>query len=202
MSKDWIGNNKSTYSTLGANNHSDTVRAKNDFYATDPIALKSLIDDCGVKFSSTVLEPCAGNGHLSEVLKEYGYDVISKDLEQREYPLDGTWDFLKTGEKYDCDIVTNPPYKYAEDFVVKGLDMIPQDKSVYVFVKLQFLEGKSRRISLYNNKYLRQVWVSTKRIKCGLNGDFSSISSSAVCYAWMRFSKSDKDKKATIEWFN
>ena len=139
---------------------------------------------------------------LSNVFKNRGgYCVRSSDLIDR--CGNEVYDFLcMDNQHWDGDIITNPPYKYAEDFVVKGLDMIPQDKSVYVFVKLQFLEGKSRRISLYNNKYLRQVWVSTKRIKCGLNGDFSSISSSAVCYAWMRFSKSDKDKKATIEWFN
>lgn len=199
--KDWIGNSKSIYVTLGASSHSEVIREDDDYYATDPIALRLLIEECGVKFSPTVLEPCAGGGHLSEVLKEYGYNVISKDIKEHSYKLDGTWDFLATDEKYDCDIVTNPPYKYAEDFILKGLDMIPENRSLYMFLKLQFLEGKSRRKSLYDNNYLSHIWVSTKRIKCAKNGDFDSIGSSAVCYAWMKFNKSNKDK-ATIEWFN
>jgi hypothetical protein len=70
-----------------------------------------------------------------------------------------------------------------------------------MFLKLQFLEGKSRRKSLYDNNYLSHIWVSTKRIKCAKNGDFDSIGSSAVCYAWMKFNKNNNDK-ATIEWFN
>jgi hypothetical protein len=199
--KDWIGNSKSIYVTLGASSHSEVVREDDDYYATDPIALRLLIEECGVKFSPTVLEPCAGGGHLSEVLKEYGYNVISKDIKEHNYKLDGTWDFLTTDEKYDCDIVTNPPYKYAEDFILKGLDMIPENRSLYMFLKLQFLEGKSRRKSLYDNNYLSHIWVSTKRIKCAKNGDFDSIGSSAVCYAWMKFNKNNNDK-ATIEWFN
>ena len=38
--KDWTGNNKTTFVTLGASNHSDKDREKDDFYATDPNALE------------------------------------------------------------------------------------------------------------------------------------------------------------------
>lgn len=37
--KDWNGNRKSMFVTLGASNHTDKVREINDFYATDPIAI-------------------------------------------------------------------------------------------------------------------------------------------------------------------
>ena len=40
MNKDWTGNSRAIWSVLGANNHSDKIREKNDFYATDPKALK------------------------------------------------------------------------------------------------------------------------------------------------------------------
>jgi hypothetical protein len=36
--KDWIGNNKAVYTTLGASSHSLENREINDFYATDPEA--------------------------------------------------------------------------------------------------------------------------------------------------------------------
>ena len=36
IKNDWIGNNKSTFSTLGASSHSNTERESNDYYATDP----------------------------------------------------------------------------------------------------------------------------------------------------------------------
>ena len=41
--KDWIGNKKSTYITLGASNHSLHDREENDYYATDPVALEKLL---------------------------------------------------------------------------------------------------------------------------------------------------------------
>ena len=40
--KDWKGNSKSTYITLGVSNHTDKERQHEDYYATDPIAAKLL----------------------------------------------------------------------------------------------------------------------------------------------------------------
>ena len=45
--KDWIGNNKSIYTTLGASNHTDKEREENDYYATDPIAIDKLLNGGG-----------------------------------------------------------------------------------------------------------------------------------------------------------
>lgn len=41
--KDWTGNRKSMFVTLGASNHTDKERESNDFYATDPIAIDKLV---------------------------------------------------------------------------------------------------------------------------------------------------------------
>lgn len=38
--KDWIGNSKTTFVTLGASNHSNKEREIDDFYATDPHSLE------------------------------------------------------------------------------------------------------------------------------------------------------------------
>ena len=43
LKKDWIGNKKTTFSTLGASNHSDQDRALNDYYATDPACGSDLL---------------------------------------------------------------------------------------------------------------------------------------------------------------
>lgn len=43
MEKDWTGNAKSIYTTLGASNHTDKEREFNDYYATDPIAVDALL---------------------------------------------------------------------------------------------------------------------------------------------------------------
>lgn len=54
-----------------------------DFYATSPEA----IDKLASKFEipHIVLEPCCGQGHLSERLKELGHEVWSYDIVDRGY---------------------------------------------------------------------------------------------------------------------
>lgn len=43
MAKDWTGNKKSTFVTLGASNHTDKERQKEDYYATDKYDSKGVI---------------------------------------------------------------------------------------------------------------------------------------------------------------
>lgn len=51
MGKDWTGNKKTVFTTLGASNHTDKERQCEDYYATDPIAVDVLIGEGG-KISS------------------------------------------------------------------------------------------------------------------------------------------------------
>lgn len=53
-------------------------RERDDYYATEPKAVELLLDL--EKFDSNILEPCCGEGRISEVLKSAGYNVTSSDL--------------------------------------------------------------------------------------------------------------------------
>ena len=142
MSKDWIGNSRSTHATLGARNYAQNERETNDYYATEPRALELLLDI--EQFDPVVWECACGEGHLSEVLKNRGYIVRSTDLIDRGYGESGV-DFLEQTKSFNGDIITNPPYKYAQQFVEHALEIIPNGNRVAMFLKLQFLEGKARR---------------------------------------------------------
>lgn len=90
------------------------------------------------------MEPACGEGHISEALKAAGYEVESRDLVDRGYGE--VADFLAIDNlAWNGNIVTNPPYKYAQQFVEKALSIIPEGKKVAMFLKLTFLEGKARR---------------------------------------------------------
>lgn len=200
--KDWTGNKNSVFKTLGASNHTDKERQVDDFYATSPIAIDVLLNDGGVKFSPKVWEPAAGRGHLSERLKEYGYEVYSTDLVYRGYGQGGI-DFLKQFEIWDGDIITNPPYKTSLPFIEHGLSIIPNGRRVFMFLKLQFLEGKARR-KLFDTGCLKTVYVSSSRILCAKNADFEGMRAgggSAVAYAWFEFEKGYKGD-TIIKWIN
>ena len=107
---DWIGNNKSIYVCNGASNHSQEERQMDDYYATEPKALELLLEI--ERFNPIVWECACGEGHLSKVLSERGYTVVSTDLVDRGYGTGGV-DFMKISAIFDGDIITNPPYKYV-----------------------------------------------------------------------------------------
>lgn len=48
-------------------------------------------------------------------------------------------------EDDEFDIITNPPYKFAREFVEKALEVVADGQKVAMFLKLTFLEGQARR---------------------------------------------------------
>ena len=139
--KDWVGGSASIYKTLGASNHTDKERQSDDFYATDSIAIDCLLEKATL--SNNLWECACGEGDLSRRLEEFGYNVKSTDLIYRGYGMGGV-DFLKCTEVFDGDIITNPPYKYAQEFVEKAMDIMEDGKCLCMLLKLTFLEGKKR----------------------------------------------------------
>ena len=189
--RDWTGNKKSTFVTLGASNHSEGERETNDYYATDPKALEVFldkIDEDGIRLHKNIWECACGEGHLSEVLKSRGYYVWSTDLVDRGYGS-GNTDFLKSiSDSWYGDILTNPPYKYAKEFVEKALKVTRIGAYTIMFLKVQFLEGQGRR-ELFKKYPPKYVYVNSVRQTCYLNGDMSRKMSSASCYYWFVWEK-------------
>jgi hypothetical protein len=180
------------FTTLGASNHVEHDRQVSDFYATDPKSLITLLET-GIKLNHKIWEPCCGQGHLSEVLKANGYEVKSTDLVDRGYGT-GDVNFLYEYEKWDGDILTNPPYGIAQEIVEHALDLIPEGNKVIMFLKITFLEGKNRR-KMFNENPPRNIYVFSERQVCAMNGDFIRYGNgSAVCYAWFEWIKGYKGK--------
>lgn len=206
MQKDWTGNSNSIYMTLGASNHTDKEREANDYYATEPKALELLLEL--EKFSPYVWECACGEGHLSKVLEEHGYKVRSSDIVDRGYPDTEVLDFFDINKgdlwnDYPRDIITNPPYKYAKEFVEHALDISMDSTKIAMFLKVQFLEGKARR-ELFEKHPPKMIWVASSRLLCAKNGEFQRMKDgggSAVAYAWFIWEKGYKGK-TTIGWFN
>lgn len=171
--KDWTGNKNSIFKTLGASNHTDKERQNEDYYATDPIAIDVLLKDGGVTFNKPIWECSCGEGHLSERLKSFGYEVRSTDLIDRGYG-EGGIDFLTYNQPWNGDILTNPPYKYAKEFIEHAMTLIPDGCRVFMFLKVQFLEGKARK-ELFKKYPPKCVYVSSSRILCAKNALFDEM---------------------------
>lgn len=198
--KDWKGNKKSTFVTLGASNHSDGEREVNDFYATDPNTLELFLDTLkkdNIKLHKNIWECACGMGHLSKVLEHKGYNVYSSDLINRGY---GNYnkDFLNMEGLKGHDILTNPPYRYAKEFVEHSLNILDDGYYCIMLLKIQFLEGKARK-ELFNKYPPKYVYVNSSRQTCYINGDMSKKLNSATCYCWFIWEKGFKGEPI-IRW--
>ena len=189
--KEWGGNKKSTFVQLGASNHSEKDRELNDFYATEPSALEIFLNKLqqdGIELHENIWECACGMGHLSEVLKNHGYNVISTDIVNRGYG-DYFFDFLTTkGKNKKWDILTNPPFKYAEQFIKHSLDIQEDGYYTIMFLKIQFLEGQKRK-EMFEEAPPKFVYVNSARQLCAMNGEFEKYNATALCYCWFVWQK-------------
>ena len=202
--RDWTGNSVAIFSCHGASNHSDTERQAEDYYATPDIAVQQL---CELEtFSKNILEPACGEGAISKMLEANGYSVESMDLIDRGYGIGGV-DFLEYNEAVDKDIITNPPYILAAEFVEHAMDIMTEGHKAAFFLKLTFLEGEKRR-ALFKKYPPKKIYVAVSRLDCAKNGEFKldrngnqKHSGGAVCYAWFVFEKGFTGEPS-LSWFN
>ena len=184
------------YRTLGASNHADHDREADDLYCTHPSAVEALCDL--ETFSPEIWEPCAGLGHIADTLRSRGYKVRESDILTRGRDIEKL-DFLQCNERVDMDIVSNPPYKIATPIIRKAMEVVSNGNRVAMWLRILFLESMERK-KLFEEFPPTQVWISSKRIPCAMNGDFENISSSAQGYMWLIFQKGYQGE-TKIGWF-
>ncbi len=103
----------------------------------------------------------------------------------------------------------NPPYKYAKEFVEHSIELLPEHGKLFAFLKLQFLEGKGRKL-MFEKYPPETVWVSSSRLLCAKNGQFQEMidgGGSAVAYCWFvfhsqRYYNKHSNNNTQLKWFN
>ena len=129
----------------------------------------------------------------------YGKLGKATDLINRSYG--SVEDFLLNNEPYkNGDIVTNPPYIKAVEFVKHALNKVDEGRYVCMFLKILFLESQSRK-ELFTKYPPKVIYVSSSRINCAKNGDFETYNSGAIAYAWYVWTKGYKGE-TIIKWIN
>ena len=179
--------NLSIQKMLGSSSHSKEDRQNEDFYATDPESVdlfyRKFYED-GETISSQVWECACGDGAISKNLRLKGHKVFCTDIISRNGEALWTLDFTRSTLQFCGDIITNPPYRFAQKFIEKALESVRPDDKVIMYLRLQFLEGKKRQemFAKYPPKY---VYVHSSRQNTYKNNDPKYKGrSSAVCFAW------------------
>lgn len=152
-------------------------RQKDDFYPTPLSAVEGLMDV--ESFDGAVWEPACGDGAISKPFSVY-HDVVSTDLNDWGYGQSGI-DFLMEQRLLAPNIVTNPPYKNAQAFIEKAIEL--GAKKHCWLLRLSFLEGQQRRVSLFDSHRPARVWVFSQRLTIW-RGDEQPSGSGTVAYAW------------------
>lgn len=174
------------------------VREENDYYATDPDAMRDLLRY--ETFNKNIWECACGEGNLSKVLKENGYNVFSSDLIDRGYQ-DEIIDFINSNNKWFGDIITNPPFKYTVEFIKKALESVDMGSKVAFFLKINYLSGRRRYNEIYSKFPPYRVYVFSGRYACSKNNEPAGFKNGALDYVWMVWEKG-KIGPTELKWIN
>jgi hypothetical protein len=155
-----------------------------DLYETPPPVVHALLAAEPLP-PGVVWEPACGPGAIVRVLREAGHPVVATDLIDYGCPdSTGGIDFLKQQSAPEgvTAILTNPPYKHANEFVRLGLKLVPR---VVLLLPLWFEAGVERS-DIIDSGQLARVYVFRNRLpmmhRAGWTGP--RIESSAMLLAW------------------
>jgi len=162
----------------GSGQHTYKARGK-DCYETPPEAVHALLKV--EKLPKFIWEPACGPGSIVRVLQAAGHTVFDTDL--HDYGQRWVSDFLgpETDSRQASCILTNPPYRLAQQFVEKALEHAPL---VIMLLRLAFLESQ-RRTDILEHSGLARVHVFRNRLPMmHRKGWTGKKASSAIPFAW------------------
>ena len=158
---------------------------KDDLYETPIEAVRALM--AHEPLHGKLWEPACGRGAISRPLIDAGFDVVSTDLVARAYGQGGVDFLMEHNAPPGVEaIVTNPPFKLADEFVRHGLRLVPK---VVMLLRWAYAEGASRSDIIDN--HLSHVWLGKERLpfmhRDGYEGPKNS--NSGAPFAWFVFTQ-------------
>ena len=154
------------------------AREKDDFYPTPPEGTRALL--AVERFRGAIWEPACGDGAISRVLAEAGHEVVSTDLVDRGFGVPRV-DFLMESRRLAPNVVTNPPFKHAEQFLARALDLGAE--KIALLCRLAWLEGARRR-RMFETTPLARVHVFSRRLPIRRGGDPDVSGGGLIAFAW------------------
>ncbi len=172
-----------------------------DDFPTPPWATRALLEHMVGQKSElskmTCLEPACGVGHMAKVLEEYFGSVTSADI--HNYGFGYVRDFLNYPYKergYDW-VITNPPFRLAEDFVLNALPLARV--GVAILARTVFLESSGRYRAIFQNTPPSIFAQFVERVPM-VKGRVDKSATTATGYCWLIWNKncSNEPKLAWI----
>ena len=156
-----------------------------DFFPTPPWATRALTQQLyrrGLFFpKSTVWEPACGQGHMARPLSEF---CITHASDVHDYGFGEVDDFLldfPRRKAFDW-IITNPPFRLAEQFVQTARHRALH--GVAILVRTAFLEGVQRHAELFSQHPPTLILQFVERVPM-VKGRVSKEATTATSYCWI-----------------
>lgn len=135
---------------------------------------------------------------MSRVIEKYHPSCFSSDIRPDTYGQPEVNFLTYSGPETD-NIITNPPYKLAKDFL--GQSKIMARKKIALLLKLSFLEGQGRYQMFQDKEFaLARVHVFCRRLNFYPDGD-NTHKSGVLAFAWFVWDKQHKGQP-TLHWIN
>jgi hypothetical protein len=168
-------------------------REPNDFYPTPPEVVEELLKK--EIFDGNIWECACGDGAISEVLIKNEYEVHSTDLIDRGYG--SQLDFLKSNLIRADNIITNPPYSFALQFLLQAKKH--SNKKIAMLLQTTWVEGQRRHDMFKDTEFpLKIIYQFSKRISL-YKGGIKTKNSGKTAYAWYVWDK-DYVGKTQFDW--
>jgi len=166
----------------------DGPRHPVDLYETQPEAVDMLLRH--VHLTDPILEPSAGRGAIVNALRRHGLEVRAFDLHdhgaQLTLGIETGVDFLSMKTTSGCrSIVMNPPFKESDQHVRHALDLLPDDGTLAVLLRMTWIAAKKRADILPN----LDVMLICGRLRMPPTGGIDKGFGGAVDFAWFVFKR-------------
>lgn len=172
-----------------------------DDFPTPPWAtrgfMEHVIADQGPFKKMSCLEPACGAGHMAKVLKEYFGEVRASDA--HDYGYGKVRDYLDVPYETNAVdwVITNPPFRLAEQFVERSLKVAR--KGVAVLVRTVFIESVGRYRNLFEVNPPSKFAQYTERVPM-VRGRLDQKASTATGYAWLVWEKDETASYPKLMW--
>lgn len=161
---------------------------------------KFLISEGHSLSAQSCAEPAANRGHMVRPLLEQFGRVLASDV--HDYGVGFTVRDYLFGPACQLDqvdwTVTNPPFRLAEQFIARALEL--SRIGVAVFVRSAFLEGVGRYDRLFRTTPPTDVLQFAERVVLH-KGRLAPEGSTATAYCWLVWQKDREDAPcAALSW--
>ena len=173
------------------------VRPEDDFFETPKVATCTMLNNVNIPRDVILWEPACGHGAISKILeKMYPNQVLSTELNTDRYGVGGV-DFLKDGANFKPQgrfwVITNPPFKLANEFVRKAFEYGAE--RIIFLLRFNYLESGKVREDILNNGHLLRVLLMKERLQMYPYGWTGKKGSATQNHAWFIW---DKNYTATV----